>query len=328
VYLAEKKTNGETSYVIRESLSYRDHYIYRDLFDLGTEPKRFIHYPGGHGYYYDPCIEEALVSHGVEFESDELDKLLFEFLEPEIQRVIAGFDRGYRKQSNRPHLTAFSTVPPIHIFDKRRFHYLRFGHSQQRYILNVPEKIFLPLQGKSRDELEHYFNSEERKLRYHQKGAYLSTIFRLNEFNSDANHDYLSQIDAYFIDRLCRLNRDKHFLAGEPHPHGLYGHLIKYVIFYFDFNPLQYNSSWQYIADFMNRHSTYRPSAKTMAGIKEAEQLFGYSWKALKRMDRTNLTSVYRRLALKHHPDQGGDAEKFSRITRYYRALIEKKPRK
>lgn len=327
MYLAEKKTNGETSYIIRASLIHGSHYIYRDLFNLGTKPERFIHYPGGHGYYYDPCIEEALVSNGVEFEPDELDELFFEFLDPEIQRVITGFDRGYRAQSNRPHRTTSNASLPIHIFDKRRFHYLRFGHSRQRYILNVPEKNFHPLQGKSRDELEHYFNSEERKLSHHEKGTYISTIFRLNDVTADTHHDLLNRIDAYFIDRLCRLNRDKHFLAGEPLPHGLYEHLIKYAIVYFDFNPLQHNSSWQYIRAFMNRHRVHRPTVKTMAEIKEAEQLFGYNWKDLKHMDRATLTRAYRQLALKHHPDQGGNADKFRRITRYYKTLIEKKRR-
>lgn len=328
MYLAEKKKNGETSYIIRESLSSNGHYISRDLFDLGTEPRRFIQYIGGNGYYYDSCIEETLADKGVEFEPDELDKLFFKFLHPEIQRVITGFDRGYRAQSNRPLRTKQKTSIPIHIFDKRRFHYLRFGHSQQRYLLNVPVKRFRPLHGKSRDELEHYFNSEERKLSHHEKWTYISTIFQLNDVTTNVNHDIVNRSDAIFIDRLCRLNRDKHFFAGEPLPHGLYEHLIRYAIVYFDFNPIAYDSSWQYINDFMHRHRGHRPSVKTMTEIKEAEQLFGYTWKDLKRMDRVTLTRAYRQLALKHHPDQGGDAEKFSRIARYYKALIEKKPKK
>lgn len=327
MYLADKKTNGKFSYIIRESLNSDSHYIHRDLFDLGEDPRRFIHYPGGKGYFYDARIEEALIRKGVKFDPDDLDQLFFEFLDPEIQRVIMGFDRGYRAQKKRPHQTVFKDSLPIHIFDKRRFHYLRFGHSQQRNIDNVPEKIFQSLRGKSRDELEHYFKSEERRLGRHEIGLYISTIFQLNDFTTNNHHDLLTQTDAYFIDRLCRLNSDTHFLAGESKPHGLYEHLIKYTIIYFDFNPAQHNSHWQYIRDFINRHRAYRPPVKTMAEIKEAEVFFGHSWKDLKHMDRVTLTRVYRQSALKHHPDQGGSDDHFQRLTKYYKALLAKKPK-
>lgn len=328
MYLAEKNINGKTSYIIRESLSSDGYYIHRDLFDLGVDPGLFIHYPGGNGYYYDPCIEEALFRNGVKFDPDDLDRMFFEFLDPEIQRVINGFDRGYRAKIKRPRHTAFKASRPIHIFDKRRFHFLRFGHSQQRYIYKIPEKIFHPLQDKSRDELEHYFKSEERRLSHQEKWPYIATIFQLNDITTANSHDPLAQIDAYFIDKLCLLNSDKHFLAGEPKPNGLYEHLTKYVIAYFDLHPTQYNRQWHDIIDFMKRHRTYRPPVKTKADIKEAERLFGYNWKDLIRMDRVILTRVYRQSALKHHPDQGGNAEQFGRLAKYYKTLIARKPKK
>lgn len=327
MYLAKKQLNGRHHYVIRESLPASDHYVYRDLMDLGADPGRFIHYPGGNGYYFDPCIEEALLQNGVDFDPNDLDRLFFEFLDPEIQRVITGFDRSYRTRSKPPHGKAFITSLPTHIFDKRRFHYLRFGHSQQRHMHKVPEKIFRPLQGKSRDELEHYFRSEEARLRHHEKGSYISTIFRLNDFTTNNHDDLLTQMDDFFIDRLCRLNSDKHFLAGEPKPRGLYEHLVKYAIIYFDFNPSQQNSSWQYVRDFIHRHRAHKPTVKTRAEIDEAEQLFGHNWKELKRMDRVTLTRAYRHLALKHHPDQGGNADTFRRLSKYYKVLISRKPK-
>lgn len=328
MYLARLRTKGDISYVIRQSYPSSGHFKYRDLFHLGTDPTRFIHYPGGNGYYFDPCIEEAFHRKGVDFSPDDLDAIFFEFLDPEIQRVITGFDRNYRHKSHQSHDSALSEASDIHPFDKRRFHYIRFGHSQQRHIHIVPDKIFQPLQRKSRDELEHYFESQERKLRYHEIGPYIATIFQLTAFSPDSSQNIVAQLDTYFIDQLCQLNSDGVFLAGEPQPKGLFRHLIKYAIVYFDHTPMEHSARWQYVTDFINRHRIYRPPVKIQIKIKEAEQLFGYDWKDLKQMDRTTLTRLFRKLALKHHPDRGGNAETFRRLAKYYKALIQKKPKR
>jgi hypothetical protein len=329
MYLARHRIDGKTHFIIRQSYPATGCFRSRDLFNLGTDPSRFIYYPGGNSYYYDACIEDALSQKGLNIQQDDLDPIFFEFLTPEIQRVITGFDRGFRHKANISQNGEPGKAPPIHDFDKRRFHYLRFGHSQQRNIHRVPEKVFRLLQNKSRDELEQYFLTEERRLRHHEKGLYLATIFRLAAFQprADANQPLFAQLDGYFMDRLCRLNRDNLFLAGEPEPKGLFEHLIRYVIIYFDFEPRYTNPDHIYINEFIRRHRRYRPMGKTKIKIKEIENLFGYEWKALKRMNRTKLTRLFRRLALKHHPDQGGDAETFRRLTQYYRALLHRKPK-
>jgi hypothetical protein len=329
MYLARLKHKERTCYVIWHSYADRGHFKSRDLFDLGENPTRFIHYPGGNSYYYDPMVEEAIRDQGVDPSPDDLDRIFFNFLEPEIQRVITGFDRGFRNRPGLPESDGLGEHPPLHRFDKRRYHYLRFGHSSQRYIQKVPEKLFRFLQGRSRDELEHYFEGEEQLLSYHEVGPYITTIFQLSEFHPrpEADQPFLSQLDRYFLDQLCRLNEDERFLAGTPTPKGLYPHLIRYALIWFDHEPVRPNTQWQYIRNFIHRHRVYRPPPKTATKIKEAETLFGYDWKSLKRMDGARLTRIYRRLALKHHPDQGGDAEKFRRLAQSYKALMRKKPK-
>ncbi len=76
---------------------------------------------------------------------------------------------------------------------------------------------------------------------------------------------------------------------------------------------------------FMNRHRRYRPPPKVQAKMEEAGRLFGVAWKELKAMNREALTRHYRRLALKYHPDCGGDPEIFIQLTTLYEALMNRK---
>ena len=183
---------------------------------------------------------------------------------------------------------------------------------------------------KSRDELEQYFLKEERLLKLHEVHAYISTIFDLRRFLPDPSSDqsFHDQLDQYFLSHLCQLDQDVKFWAGAPDEHILHHYLIKYVIMYFDFDRSPVSGWQQYIQDFLNRHRTYTPPRKVQIKIEEAETLFGMSWKELKQLSRKALSRRYRRLALKHHPDQGGDPKLFNRLTQYYQALLGKKGKK
>jgi hypothetical protein len=51
VYLARKNIKGVTHYSIRESYRDGDHFLSRELVDLGTHPAEHIIYPGGDAFY-------------------------------------------------------------------------------------------------------------------------------------------------------------------------------------------------------------------------------------------------------------------------------------
>lgn len=82
-----------------------------------------------------------------------------------------------------------------------------------------------------------------------------------------------------------------------------------------------------YLHDFINRHRTYQPPKKVRLNMQEASRLFDTSWQELKKMDVKTFTRLYRKQALKLHPDQGGSQETFIKLTRHYEKLLKKKRR-
>lgn len=327
MYLARERIDNQTHYVIRQSIPSGYILTSRDLFNLGTDPRRFIIYPGGNSYYYDTDIIDALADKGVDVDQTALDPIFFDFLHPEIKRIIAGFDRSRKSAPSESRNRITSTSPPLHLFDKRRYHFLRFGARLRQHIHRQPNTLFRPLLNKSRDEVEQYFLKEEQILKPHEIASYVATIFELKQFAPDPNsrETIQMQLDQFFLHHLCALDCDKQFWAGTPMVHHLHHHLIKYAIMYFDFSFSQVSWQKRYINDFIRNHRIHRPPPKVQVKIEEAEELFDLSWKALKQLDRTALTRKYRRLALKHHPDQGGDSDLFNRITQIYKTLLAKK---
>ena len=64
MYLARRNIGNQTHYHIRGTYRDGDCLKSRDLFHLGTDPSRYIIYPGGKGYYFDEVVEETLREHG------------------------------------------------------------------------------------------------------------------------------------------------------------------------------------------------------------------------------------------------------------------------
>lgn len=328
MYLARWRKNGKTHYAIRQSYIDNGRLKSRDLYQLGIDPASHVVYVGGNGYYIDSEIQEALAGAGVLADQRELDDLFFEFLTPDIQRVIQGFDRGRRRQPAAA-IGENSAEASVHLFDKRRYHFLRFGHSDQRHIGRVRDKLFSPLHAKSRDELEQYFMSAERCLKTHERPAYVAVIFELDRFvpERDSERPVLDQMDAFFVSRLCRLNANERFWTDAPSENRLRDYLIRYAVMYFD-HPAPNRSPWQaYVEDFIRRHHEYHPPRSVKVKLEEAGRLFGMPWKELEKLDRSSLSRLYRRLALKYHPDQGGDPDLFRRLSKYYKALSSKRRR-
>jgi curved DNA-binding protein CbpA len=59
--------------------------------------------------------------------------------------------------------------------------------------------------------------------------------------------------------------------------------------------------------------------------LEESARLFGVPSETLKKMDCRTLTRRYRKVAQKHHPDKGGDPERFIRLNAAYQKLLKRK---
>ena len=329
MYLARTKKNNQIHYYIRDTYQDGPYLKSRNVFDLGTDPSKYIIYSSGHGYYFDEVIEDTLEQFGLYPDQDELEQVFWDFLDPEIKRVISGFQRP----SQRPKTASQDTDPPVHLFDKRRIHFLKFAEMDQRNLNRLPHKLFKALYGKSRDEIEQYLWGQERILPLNELKTYVYTIFDLQRFfmelvarqrPQDLNQ---TKMDEFFIDAVCQLNDDETFWAGMALPDRLSEYLVKYVIMYFDYGFPRVSPLQNYLHDFMNRHRSYLPPKKVRLNMEEAARLFQTSWEELKKMDIDSLNRLYRKMALKHHPDQGGDQETFVKLASYYQGLLDKKMR-
>ncbi len=182
MYLARKNIEHRTRYYIRASYAEGACFKSRDLFDLGSDPSQYIIYPGGHGYYYDDIIEEALVEHGFPPSQEDLDKIFWEFLDPEIRRVIEGFDRTDHRSATQTCDFREDAVQAVHLFDKRRLLYLKSSQLNQRHIHRASPRLFAACHDKSRDELEQTFLMQERILSFRERATYVYVIFDLQRF--------------------------------------------------------------------------------------------------------------------------------------------------
>jgi len=335
LYLARTQVSSRLRYVLRESVQKDGIYHHRDIFDLGFNPSEFIVYPGGNAYYIDEVLEERLDQLGVETQQDELDDLFWPYVKPRIRRAVESFRQRGRVHRDRAALGSVEKKKihlRTHIFDKRRIHFLKSGRSDQRGLGRMPAELLRWLQDKSRDEVEQRFMQKERVLCPGELKTYVYVIFNLKRFFStilaERAPETLDQkeLDTCFVKEICRLNRSAEFWGDPDHGSWLHEYLVRYLITYFDTE----FSHGRYLQDelraFINRHRAYRPPTKhPNVSMSEASALFGVAQDMLEKMTLAALTRRYRRLALKHHPDRGGDPEMFIRITEAYRSMARMK---
>ena len=334
MYLAQTNINGKIHYSIRESYRSGDHLLSRDLIDLGTNPAEHIIYPGGNAFYIDPVIEDRLDELGATFQDHEVEDIFWRFLDPAIQHALEHFrqrevrSRKRRKSGGR----SAKAESPVHIFDKRRLHYLKFGRMEQGYLWLVPEKLFNVLRNKSRDEIEQLFVDMESQLNPREYKAYVYVIFEIHRFFSESfakkRPQYLKQsdVDDHFIAEICRLNQDLDFWAGMQTASRLHEYLVRYVLMYFDYDFAARSWVQDYINNFINSRRDYQSPFKTgRVTLAEASSIFGETKEVLKKMSRQDLIRIFRRKALELHPDQGGEPEKFVELTNAYEMLLRTK---
>ena len=329
MYLARQIIDNQTQYSIRETYRDGEYLKSRHLFSLGTDPSKYIRYPGGKGYYFDEAVEDALRKQGLNPTQDDLDPIFYEFLDPEIKRVIRGFERETKKRLSQLEYNQSD----FHMFDMRRVHFLKLGSMNQGQLQQMPPKFYGVLGGKSRDELEQHFIMDESIIRPRELLRYLIAIFDLQsglerfDYTTTETGTLQEALDSLFIERVCELYNDSTFWRGMPSKKETQVYLRRYMILYFDLAGNWMPSIPNYWRDFINRHRTYRPPRKVVLNMQEASRMFETSWEKLKQMDVKAFTRLYRQQALKLHPDQGGSQEKFIKLTRLYEKLLKKKNR-
>ena len=334
MYLAKHRIKGRHRYFIRESFAGESGLRSRDLFDLGTDPSRYIVYPGGSAFYIDSVVEEGLEDQGVQPDGEELENIFWPFLDPAIRRIIEPLRQRYYGRKKTAKLDSAQEVKihaQTHIFDKRRMHYLRYGHIDQGYIGRMSAKLLKRLVGKSRDELEQYFMVQEQILKPIELKEYVYVIFDLQRFFKELVAKITpmalnqKKVDEHFIEEICRLNQNPVFWNGHQNLQDLHEYLVRYVIMFFDSDYGPGTFLDDYARDFMNRHRAYRPPPpKSAVSVAEARTIFKVTKETLKTITIRELTRLYRRQAQKVHPDKGGDHEKFIKLAEAYQALLRK----
>jgi hypothetical protein len=173
--------------------------------------------------------------------------------------------------------------------------------------------------------MESHLNIRERK-------TYVYVIFDLQRFFREIIAKTMPQglpeaeVDRRFLEEICRLNQDAAFFSGMEMTGRLNDYLVRYILFYFDHDYPTARLQDEYLREFINARRRFRgyPQKKQVSD-QEASQLFGVSPEALGKMGRRDLMRRYRKLALKHHPDQGGSSDFFCRLTEAYRYWLNRK---
>ncbi len=327
MYLARiQNHDGDWNYFIRESYRNDDGiWCSRTLFDLGITPDEYIHYEGSAGFYFDDAIEQALAEKGVNTSQDELEDVLWMFIDPEIRRLIKDFSRSsHSKFSNKTRLTRKKRKElygKLHIFDRARSCFLKFGQINMEGLIDKGLACYKVLLNKSRDEIEQMFSREEARLRPWERRGYLYAVFdiagyfgqKMTRFIPDAQP--LEDIDRYFLDSVCRLNRDRVFFMGVEHDGDLlHPYLQRYLFMYFD---------WAY------SQSGPRPDVgKTPVStdtLMPYLKIMHITSEEYKDMDEEELSKIFRKLALQMHPDKGGGHDAFIRLQEAYQMLLKRK---
>jgi hypothetical protein len=327
VYLANISPHTRPYYVIRDSYREGDHLLSRDLCDLGPYPGRYICYPGGNAFYVDEGIEARVQRNGGRPEGSDLEDLFWDFVKPEIRHAVGHF----RDRCRAPRKAAPTPERPAHDFDRRRMYYLRCGKMDQSRLGRVPERLFRPLAGKSRDEIEQLFIGMENQLRSHERKSYLFTVFDLQRHFSEhfarTTPQWIdgTRIDECFEQELCALHADPIFWDGMTPGSRLHAYLARYAIMFFDNSFSRATVLEQMLNDYINQHRQFFwPRSARTVSIREASEVFEISSDALQKMTRLEITRHYRRLAQRLHPDKGGNQDRFVHLTEVYQGLLRK----
>ncbi len=328
MYLARRRVKGVIHYLLRHSYRENGVWLSRDLVELGPEPGRHIHYPGGHAFWVDAAVEEQLRARGLDFDAEALETLLLPFVRRDIRERYERFTR------HRPTTPPFATADEervaceVHRFDRRRLHYLRYGALDQSRLYRMPARMCRLLLDKSRDEIEQLFMTEEEVLAPTEWKEYVYAILDLARYFDETAARIVpsalpeARLDELVVTELCRLQQDAAFWAGMASAaNALDPYLVRYLIMYFDSDWPRRQPWDDTLRRFIDDHRRPQSPPSQRLRMEEAARLFGVDWAALKRLNRRQLTKLYRQRAHLLHPDKGGEAADFATLTAMYRHL-------
>lgn len=333
IYLA-RTVLGRPRFTVRQT--YRDArgvLRHRELFDLGPDPARFLLYPLDN---YLAIRDDLLKAVAARVEGDatrQLEQILLPFIRKDLREELEAALARRQSLARTPVTPAeqAAIARELHLFDRRRLHYLWYGARDQSRLARMPLKLCRRLLGKSRDEKEQFFIGLEQALRADQIKEYLFTVFDLQRHFTapgarldPAGLDQ-ERVDAVFLEELCRLHSDPLFWPTLETTAGLQPYLVRYLIFFFDYDFGAAEALNRYLRQFMDSHRQFRfPERKTAMDPDEASRLFGQPLARLTRLSKRELKNLFRARAMQLHPDTGGKAEEFVRLKQAFEELLRR----
>lgn len=332
MYLATITRAGKKRYEIRQSFLHDEdrNYRHRTIFNLGSNPAHHLEHLTDDICYFSSELEDAISSKTEKDPTYLLEDLLWDFL-PEEEQYRLGLFRHRGRIRLRPlsEKDRQAIEQEVHLFDRRRLYYLRYGAVDQSRLFRLNSKLYRPLLGQSRDEREYYFMDLEKVLKPNEMKTYVFAIFDLQrhfgESFSSTMPEALNQLDIsdHFLDDICGLNEDVRFWSGNSMSSSLHDHLMRYLIMFFDHGYGRSSLLDDFIREFMGRHRAFRwPDKKPTVSTSEASRIFGTDWKDLQKMNKKELTRLFRKRAKELHPDSGGDHERFIKLSSAYASLL------
>lgn len=331
MYLAKTLAKGSLSYIIRQS--YFDHdkegYRFREIYHLGPDPMDHIKVVDERICYFSEELEEAISKHTKKDPTLILEELLWNYLPLSVRDRLSLL--GGRKNIVKKPLTQEDKEAikrEIHLFDRRRLYFLRYDGIDQSRLFRMHEKVCRPLLGQCRDEREFSFRDQEAVLRPSEYKRYVYSIFNLqrhfHEYFAPFMPEALDQaaIHEYFEKDICALNGDSSFWQGFPSPAFLHPHLHRYIVMFFDFDYPHRSFQKDFARQFRNSHRQFRWPTKQTVSTEEVSNIFGVEFSKLKKLDKNELTRLFRQKAKELHPDTGGDHEKFILLANAYKDLL------
>lgn len=336
MYLAMQFHNGVHHYQIRRSHFEpgADRHIHQLVFHLGPNPD-------DHYQLLDdeiPCFSDPLLKKLRDHDCQNPDATLERLLRPFFPRATRQrLDRFAR--SPQPRLSPLSPqekeeiAATIHIFDRRRLYYHYYGGLDQSRLYRMNDKLCRKLLGCCRDEREYRLMAMESTLNLREFHQYIYTIFNLQRHFEGSCTAWMAEGRLYdevcrrLEEEVCTLSCDNCFAWDGEGDGSLYPHLRRYLVMFFDYTPAgQRAPMHDFVRDFMNSHRTFRwPERKPKMSEERIRQFFSASFAELRKMEKKELTRLFRKKAKLFHPDQGGDHDTFVELMSLYNLLIQGK---